>query len=160
MMDAPETTPAAGGLVQGRCLCGAVGWTFAGEIPDATICNCSACRRYGVLWAYDYDGHGIQVDDPGGKLTAFVRGPLSLALRSACGSMVNWRPGPRPTAGSSAVNLRLADRRRSRVPSALRRTRQHRRSARRRCVGDVVLNLRCQAHSFNLNNGHDAPQRH
>lgn len=110
MPEAPE----ASGMVRGRCLCGAVGWTFAGEILDATICNCSACRRYGALWAYDYDGHGIHVDDPGGNLTAFVRGPrspLSFNFCSACGSMVSWR-GLVPEADGRvriAVNLRLAD---------------------------------------------------
>lgn len=141
----PETTAAAGGVVQGRCLCGAVGWTFAGEIPDATICNCSACRRSGALWAYDFDGHGIHVDDPSGKLTAFVRGPrspLSFNFCSACGSMVSWR-GLEPEADGRvriAVNLRLAD------PEAVARIPLQRFDGRDsfddlprdgRCVGDV-----------------------
>jgi hypothetical protein len=25
---------------------------------SATACNCTACRRNGVLWAYDYEGEG------------------------------------------------------------------------------------------------------
>jgi hypothetical protein len=100
--------------VQGRCLCGAVGWTFVGEIPDATICNCSACRRYGALWAYDYDGHGIHVDDPGANLAAYARGPrspLTFNFCRACGCVVSWR-GLAPDEDGRvriAVNLRLAD---------------------------------------------------
>ena len=104
----------SGPVVRGRCLCGAVGWTFAGEIPDATICNCTACRRYGVLWAYDYDGHGITIDDPEGKLTAYTRGPgspLSFNFCRTCGNVVSWR-GLKPNADGRtriAVNLRLAE---------------------------------------------------
>ena len=98
----------------GRCLCGAVGWTVAGEIPDATICNCSACRRYGVLWAYDYDGEGIHVDDADGNLTAFARGPrspLSFNFCRRCGCVVSWRAVAADADGRVriAVNLRLAD---------------------------------------------------
>lgn len=101
-------------ITRGRCLCGAVGWSFAGPIPDATICNCSACRRYGTLWAYDWDGHGIRIDDPGDNLVAYTRGPrspLSFNFCRSCGNVVSWR-GTRPDADGRtriAVNLRLAD---------------------------------------------------
>jgi len=104
----------AGTVTRGRCLCGSVGWSFAGTIPDATICNCSACRRYGVLWAYDYAGHAIHIDDPEGRLTAYVRGPrspLSFNFCQTCGSVVSWR-GLRSDADGRtriAINLRLAD---------------------------------------------------
>ena len=36
-------------------------WQFEGEPDGATACNCTACRRYGALWAYDYEGEGIKV---------------------------------------------------------------------------------------------------
>jgi hypothetical protein len=101
-------------VTRGRCLCGAVGWSFAGAIPDATICNCSACRRYGVLWAYDWDGERIRVDDPDGKLVAYVRGdrsPLSFNFCRSCGNVVSWRGLGADADGRTriAVNLRLAD---------------------------------------------------
>jgi len=32
-----------------------------GRGAGATACNCTVCRRYGALWAYDYDGEGIKV---------------------------------------------------------------------------------------------------
>ncbi len=105
--DAPAVT-------RGRCLCGAVGWTFTGRIPDATICNCTACRRYGGLWAYDFVGGAIAIDDPEGRLTAYVRGPrspLSFDFCSRCGNLVRWM-GLRPEDDGrirTAVNLRLAD---------------------------------------------------
>jgi hypothetical protein len=108
MKTAPEK------VVRGRCLCGSVGWSFTGEIPDATICNCSACRRYGALWAYDFDGYGIFIDDPEARLTRFTRGPgspLSFNFCRTCGNLVSWR-GLKPGDDGKtriAVNLRLAE---------------------------------------------------
>jgi hypothetical protein len=103
--------PASG--VQGRCHCGSVRWTFQGEIPDATICNCSACRRYGVLWAYDYDGHGIRVEDPHAALSSYGWGSHSLTFNfcRVCGNVVSWRGTRADEEGRTriAVNLRLAE---------------------------------------------------
>ncbi len=111
-----ETAADADGptVTRGRCLCGAIGWTFVGTIPDATICNCSACRRYGTLWAYDFEGEGIHIDDPDGRLASFARGPrspLTFDFCRTCGNVVSWR-GRAPDADGRtriAVNLRLAD---------------------------------------------------
>lgn len=100
-------------ITQGGCHCGAVRWEFRGNIPDATICNCTVCRRYGVLWAYGYDGDGIHVDDPGSALTSYVCGSRSLSFNfcKLCGNLVSWRslkPG-KDGRTRMAVNLRLAD---------------------------------------------------
>lgn len=98
----------------GQCLCGAVRWRFRGTIPDATICNCTACRRYGVLWAYGNDGEEITVEDPQGVLTAYRRredSPLTFNFCRVCGNVITWR-GRRPNAAGKtriAVNVRLAD---------------------------------------------------
>lgn len=98
----------------GQCLCGAVRWRFRGAIPDATICNCTACRRYGALWAYGHDGEEIAVQDPRAALTRYLRGansPLTFDFCRVCGSLVSWRGrGPDETGRTRiAVNLRLAD---------------------------------------------------
>lgn len=98
----------------GQCLCGAVRWRFRGDIPDATICNCTACRRYGVLWAYGYDGEEITVEDPQSALTAYMRGatsPLTFNFCRVCGNIVSWRGRRQNEDGKTriAVNLRLAD---------------------------------------------------
>jgi len=101
-------------ITHGRCLCGAAQWTVHGEILDATICNCTACRRSGALWAYDFEGHGIHVTAPENGLTAYVRGdrsPLSFNFCRVCGNLVFWR-GARPDEDGRtriAVNLRLAE---------------------------------------------------
>ncbi len=97
-------------MIEGSCLCGAVHWRFDGQPDSATVCNCTACRRYGVLWAYDYEGRGIHVS---GETRPFVRGDAVLAFHfcPTCGCLVFWR-GLAPSADGRrriAVNLRLAD---------------------------------------------------
>ena len=98
---------------RGSCHCGAVHWEFRGLIPDATICNCTVCRRYGVLWAYGYDGDEIHVEDPDGVLNAYTRGSRSLSFNFCrrCGNLVSWRGLKPDKSGQTriAVNLRLAD---------------------------------------------------
>ena len=51
-------------MIEGACLCGAVRWEFDGVPEGATACNCTACRRYGTLWAYDHEGERIRVSGP------------------------------------------------------------------------------------------------
>ena len=97
-------------VLEGRCLCGAVRWRFSAGTPEgATVCNCTACRRYGVLWAYDYEGEGIHVD---GETKPYVRGTaLSFDFCPTCGCVVCWRALRLEEDGRRriAVNLRLAE---------------------------------------------------
>ncbi|MGE4063697.1 MAG: GFA family protein [Rhodospirillaceae bacterium] len=95
-------------MIEGACLCGAVRWRFEGTPERATACNCTACRRYGTLWAYDFEDEGISVSGP---TTPFVRGKaLAFHFCPTCGCVAYWRA---QTAGDDgrrriAVNLRLA----------------------------------------------------
>ena len=112
-MATPTDNLASGPATRGSCHCGTVHWEFRGAIPDATIRNCTVCRRYGVLWAYDYDGEGITVEDTSGALTAYTCGSRSLSFNfcSRCGNLVSWRalqPG-RDGRTRIAINLRLAE---------------------------------------------------
>lgn len=97
-----------GGVVRGTCHCEAVTWTFDRIPEDATACNCTVCRRYGALWAYDYEGEGIRVSGP---TTAYVRGDaIGFHFCPTCGCMAYWR-GLEPFEDGRrriAVNLRLA----------------------------------------------------
>ncbi|MCV2357029.1 GFA family protein [Paucibacter sp. B2R-40] len=96
-------------MIEGTCLCGAVRWTFAGQPDGATACNCTACRRYGVLWAYDYENEGIHV---AGKTQAFERGTaLGFHFCPGCGCVAFWRGKKLDELGRRriAVNLRLAE---------------------------------------------------
>ena len=96
-------------MIQGSCLCGAVRWTFERQPDGATACNCTACRRYGVLWAYDYEDEGIKVL---GKTQAYDRGTnREFHFCPACGCVAFWRGLRKDEEGRIriAVNLRLAE---------------------------------------------------
>jgi hypothetical protein len=97
-------------MIAGTCHCRAVGWQFAGTPESATACNCTVCRRYGVMWAYDYEGERIHVS---GKTQAYVWGDQSIGFHfcPSCGCVAYWRalqPG-KDGRRRIAVNLRLAE---------------------------------------------------
>lgn len=97
-------------MIEGSCHCGAVHWTFAGIPDSATACNCTVCRRYGVLWAYDFEGERITA---AGVTKAYVHGDRSLGFHFCpeCGCVAYWRALSPEEDGRwrIAVNLRLAD---------------------------------------------------
>ena len=96
-------------MLQGSCYCGSVQWQFHGMPESATACNCTACRRYGVLWAYDYEGEGIHVS---GATKAYVRGDsLGFHFCPECGCVAYWRSLEPNKEGRRrmAVNLRLTE---------------------------------------------------
>lgn len=92
--------------MEGRCHRGAV--TIA--VPDApaelTNCNCSLCRRYGVLWAY-WPRAAITVS---GLTDTYVWGRRALAFHrcTSCGCVTHGS-GLRPEIRKGAVNARLLD---------------------------------------------------
>src|SRR5258708_25241229 len=96
-------------MLEGACLCGQVTWRFDAVPDGATACNCTACRRYGVLWIYGHEGEDVHVT---GETTAFTRrdnSPLSFNFCPGCGCITHWRGlqvGP-DGRRRSAVNLRL-----------------------------------------------------
>ena len=100
-------------MIEGSCHCGAVRWTFEGAPESATACNCTACRRYGTLWAYGFDGEGVEALSEPEALAAHVRGDGTLAFHFCrhCGCVTHWR-GLRARADGRtriAVNLRMAE---------------------------------------------------
>lgn len=96
-------------MIEGSCHCGAVSWRFAGQPDDATACNCTVCRRYGVLWIYAHEGDGIDVAGP---TTAYVRGSsIEFHFCPTCGCITFWRARTPDDSGRTriAVNVRLAE---------------------------------------------------
>jgi hypothetical protein len=96
-------------MIEGSCVCGSLHWWFDGVPDGATACNCTACRRYGVLWAYDYEGERIRIE---GETRPYVRGDaIEFHFCPTCGNLAFWR-GQRDNADRRrriAVNLRLAE---------------------------------------------------
>ena len=96
-------------MLEGSCHCGAVHWRFAGLPGDATACNCTICRRYGALWAYDYEDERISVS---GSTRAYVRGKSTEFHHCpSCGCVAYWRGIHVHADGRRriAVNLRMAE---------------------------------------------------
>ena len=100
-------------MLTGTCHCGKLSWTFEGMPNSVTACNCTLCRRYGVLWIYDYEGGLIKISGPS---TAYTRKDsknpaLEIHFCGTCGCVTYWR-GLRLDAGGRrriAVNLRLTE---------------------------------------------------
>lgn len=96
-------------MLEGICLCGAVRWSLTATPESATACSCTACRRYGTLWAYGYENEDITVQ---GETTAYVRGEwLSFNFCKVCGNVTHWRGLKTDDQGRRriAVNLRLTE---------------------------------------------------
>ena len=100
-------------MLKGSCHCGALTWTFEGDPGSATACNCTLCRRYGVLWAYDYEDERIKISGPSSAYTRKGKADPALEIRfcGTCGCVACWR-GLRVEADGRrriAVNLRLSE---------------------------------------------------
>ena len=96
-------------MIEGSCHCGAVRWRFDGIPKSGTACNCSICRRYGALWAYDYEGEKISVS---GATHVYLWGRKSIEFHfcALCGCIAYWRGvrAGRDGRRSIGFNLRLA----------------------------------------------------
>ncbi|MBY8822503.1 GFA family protein [Sphingomonas colocasiae] len=99
-------------MLEGSCHCGGAGWTLEGDPGPVTACNCTLCRRYGALWAYDFEDGRIRVF---GESTAYRRPgkadpALEIRFCPSCGGVICWRGLRLEEDGRRriAVNLRLA----------------------------------------------------
>ncbi|HET7362049.1 MAG TPA: GFA family protein [Burkholderiales bacterium] len=96
-------------MLEGSCHCGAVRWRFEGMPDSVTACNCTVCRRYGVLWAYDYENECIKLAGP---TKAYIRGEaIEFHFCPECGCVAYWRALQADKDGRRriAVNVRLTE---------------------------------------------------
>ncbi len=77
-----------------------------------TICNCTLCRRYGALWAYDFEEGRVRID---GHLASYTRAgkqdpALEILFCPSCAAVLGWRGMRLEEDGRRriAVNVRLA----------------------------------------------------
>lgn len=98
-------------MLTGSSHCGAVHWQFDGMPEPATACNCTVCRRYGVLWIYDYEDQGIRVTGPTNVYIRNDKSPLGFHFCSECGCVTHWRGLQSNPKGHRriTVNVRLSE---------------------------------------------------
>lgn len=98
-------------MLEGSCHCGAATWTLQGDPGSISACNCTLCRRYGALWAYDYENERIRVSGPTAAYARRRDDPaLEILFCPTCASVLAWR-GLRLDEAKRrrmAVNVRLA----------------------------------------------------
>lgn len=102
-----ETVP----KVKGKCHCGRVSWTLDTPPDSVTACNCTICRRYGVLWAYGHIGHDIHTDGESRTYRRTDGGAIDFHFCGTCGCVTHYVATRAGTDGRhwTAVNLRLTD---------------------------------------------------
>ena len=98
--------------MKGTCHCGAVEWQLDGDAGSITACNCTVCRRYGALWAYDWEGERIRLS---GNTSVYTRKELAdpfleFHFCPNCACVVAWRALRTDEDGRKrmGVNVRLA----------------------------------------------------
>ncbi|WEK05936.1 MAG: GFA family protein [Candidatus Devosia phytovorans] len=91
------------------CHCGRVTITLP-RAPEVVVeCNCSLCRRYGVLWTYFEDSELGGLPSAGETQTYAWNGKhVDFHRCSSCGCVTHWAPraASRHTIG---INARLLD---------------------------------------------------
>lgn len=95
--------------LRAACHCGAVEVRVPRRPKVLTNCNCSICRRYGVLWAYYKDAE-VQLTASPGATDEYMWGDQSLKFVrcSNCGCVMQWKSvevGEKSRAGVNARNF-------------------------------------------------------
>ncbi|MEY2930186.1 MAG: hypothetical protein RL033_935 [Pseudomonadota bacterium] len=97
-------------MLEGFCHCGGVRWSFEGVPDSVTACSCTICRRYGALWAYDFDNERIKLS---GATTVYAWRDQWLGFHfcARCGCVAYWRQTQPGKEGRHrvGVNVRLAE---------------------------------------------------
>ena len=93
--------------VEATCHCGSITLAVSAAPDTVTECNCSICRRYGVLWAY-YPPAQVQVVSAAGASDAYSWDDQSIAFHRCrtCGCVTHWVPVTRSD-DRMGVNARL-----------------------------------------------------
>lgn len=94
-------------MIKASCHCGAVELLLADAPTEVTECNCSICRRYGVLWAYCQPD---QVGRNSGPTDTYLWDDRSIAFHRCrqCGCVTHWSAVD-PQHSRMGVNARLLD---------------------------------------------------
>jgi hypothetical protein len=94
-------------MLTATCHCGAVRVTVPRKPRSVTDCNCSICRRYGVLWAY-YKAASVRLEAKRGATEFYPLRRLRFVRCATCGCVMCWqrlKPDPERHMGVNARNF-------------------------------------------------------
>jgi hypothetical protein len=96
-------------MTEASCHCGAVKLEVDTPPETVTDCNCSICRRYGVLWAY-YSPKKVRILGDGGATDIYMWSDRSIEFHRChiCGCVTHWAPADR-NYDRMGVNARLME---------------------------------------------------
>jgi hypothetical protein len=94
-------------MITASCHCGQIRLDVAAAPSEVTDCNCSICRRYGVLWAY-YRRSEVSVEMNGTATDTYICNGRTQAFHRCpnCGCVTHWTPFD-STRDDMGVNARL-----------------------------------------------------
>jgi len=94
-------------MIEASCHCGAVKLEILCAPTEVTDCNCSICRRYGVLWAY-YTPGDVRIIATQGGTNCYLWGDKSIGFCRCrdCGCVTHWA-AVNQLADRMGVNARL-----------------------------------------------------
>ncbi|MEL7013227.1 MAG: GFA family protein [Pseudomonadota bacterium] len=98
-------------MLEGSCHCGAISWRLDTSPESVTACNCTICRRYGVLWAYGHIDHDIHTTGATRTYRRADGGAIDFHFCGRCGCVTHYVATCAGEDGRhwTAVNLRLSD---------------------------------------------------
>ena len=96
-------------MIRASCHCGAVCLEIAVSPAEVTECNCSICRRYGVLWAY-YSPSQVRLVPAGLATDTYMWDDRSITFHRCrtCGCVTHWAAVD-PGRDRMGVNARLLE---------------------------------------------------
>ncbi len=95
--------------IDASCHCGAIHLAIGTRPETLTDCNCSICRRYGVLWAY-YSPRQVRIVAPEGATDVYMWGERLIEFHRCknCGCVTHW-VAVDENSDRMGVNARLMD---------------------------------------------------
>jgi hypothetical protein len=92
-------------MIEAKCHCGRVRLSIDTAPEQVTDCNCSICRRYGVLWAY-YSPRNVRIESEGTDIYMWDDRAIEFHRCKECGCVTHWAPAD-PARDRMGVNARL-----------------------------------------------------
>jgi hypothetical protein len=92
-------------MIKASCHCGQITLELTTVPAEVTECNCSICRRYGVLWAYYPQG---DVTRPSAATATYLWDDRAIVFHRCmvCGCVTHWAAVD-PSRHRMGVNARL-----------------------------------------------------